>query len=63
MGARPLARKIDELIRVPLSKKILFERIRNANVLASLENGEIVFLVTPKPTAMLGGNGVIEIGR
>jgi hypothetical protein len=25
MGARPLARKINELIKVPLSKKILFE--------------------------------------
>jgi ATP-dependent Clp protease ATP-binding subunit ClpA len=27
MGARPLARKINELIKVPLSKKILFERV------------------------------------
>ena len=27
MGARPLARKINELIKVPLSKKILFESI------------------------------------
>ena len=27
MGARPLSRKIDELIKVPLSKKILFEKI------------------------------------
>jgi ATP-dependent Clp protease ATP-binding subunit ClpA len=26
MGARPLGRKIDELIRVPLSRRILFER-------------------------------------
>ena len=29
MGARPLARKINELIKVPLSKKILFENISN----------------------------------
>ena len=29
MGARPLARKIDELIKVPLSKKILFENLGN----------------------------------
>jgi ATP-dependent Clp protease ATP-binding subunit ClpA len=29
MGARPLSRKIDELIRVPLSKKILFEQLQN----------------------------------
>jgi ATP-dependent Clp protease ATP-binding subunit ClpA len=27
MGARPLTRKINDLIKVPLSKKILFERI------------------------------------
>jgi ATP-dependent Clp protease ATP-binding subunit ClpA len=32
MGARPLARKIDELIRVPLSKKILFDKISDATV-------------------------------
>jgi len=62
MGARPLARKIDELIRVPLSKKILFERIKNSNVVAMIENDEIVFRVTPKPVAVIGGNGVIEIG-
>jgi ATP-dependent Clp protease ATP-binding subunit ClpA len=62
MGARPLARKIDELIRVPLSKKILFERIKNSNVVAMLENNEIIFRVTPKPVAVIGGNGVIEVG-
>jgi ATP-dependent Clp protease ATP-binding subunit ClpA len=27
MGARPLARKISDLIKVPLSKKILFESV------------------------------------
>jgi ATP-dependent Clp protease ATP-binding subunit ClpA len=27
MGARPIARKINDLIKVPLSKKILFERV------------------------------------
>ena len=32
MGARPLARKINELIKVPLSKKILFENINNCVV-------------------------------
>jgi len=44
MGARPLSRKIDELIRVPLSKKILFERIKNAVINAHLDaNNEVVF--------------------
>lgn len=32
MGARPLARKINELIKVPLSKKILFENIKNCYI-------------------------------
>ena len=32
MGARPLGRKIDELIRVPLSKKILFENLSDCEI-------------------------------
>jgi ATP-dependent Clp protease ATP-binding subunit ClpA len=32
MGARPISRKIDELLRVPLSKKILFENLENCNI-------------------------------
>jgi ATP-dependent Clp protease ATP-binding subunit ClpA len=61
MGARPLARKIDELIRVPLSKKILFERIKNATIMVKLENDKIVFEVSQKVTAKVGENGIIEI--
>jgi ATP-dependent Clp protease ATP-binding subunit ClpA len=61
MGARPLARKIDELIRVPLSKKILFERIKNANVSAVLTDGEINFSTVTKTTARVGEDGIIEI--
>ena len=61
MGARPLARKIDELIRIPLSKKVLFERINNANVLAVMENGEITFQVTVKQAARIGDDGIIQI--
>lgn len=61
MGARPLARKIDELIRVPLSKKILFERINNANIIAVLENKEIVFNITQKTAARVGEDGVIYV--
>lgn len=61
MGARPLARKIDELIRVPLSKKILFERINNANVMAVMENGEITYNVTHKQTARIGDDGIIQV--
>ena len=32
MGARPLSRKIDELVRAPLSKKILFDDIKDCAV-------------------------------
>ena len=62
MGARPLARKIDELIRVPLSKKILFERVKNATVNVHVgANDDIVFDIQQKITASVGENGIIEI--
>jgi ATP-dependent Clp protease ATP-binding subunit ClpA len=43
MGARPLARKIEELITVPLSRKILFENLENARVQVDVEQDNIVF--------------------
>ena len=62
MGARPLARKIDELIRVPLSKKILFERIKNSLITAVLnDEGSIEYNVVQKSTARVGEDGIIEI--
>ena len=61
MGARPLARKIDELIRVPLSKKILFESIKNANVMAVMKDDAIEFEITVKQNARIGDDGIIEI--
>ena len=61
MGARPLARKIDELVRVPLSKKILFERIKNATVNVTVENNEIQFEVQQKLTAKVNEDGIIEV--
>jgi len=61
MGARPLARKIDELIRVPLSKKILFERIKNATVTAVMNGDDIDYTVAHKATARVGEDGIIEI--
>lgn len=61
MGARPLARKIDELVRVPLSKKILFERVTNANIMAVMENGEVSFNVTNKQNARVGEDGIIQV--
>jgi len=61
MGARPLARKIDELIRVPLSKKVLFEQIKNANIMANLIDNKIEFVVTNKATAKIGDDGIIQV--
>lgn len=63
LGARPLARKIDELVRVPLSKKILFERIKDANVMCVIDedSGNIDFAVTNKQTAQVGDDGIIEV--
>jgi len=43
MGARPLARKIDELIRIPLSRKILFENLRDCTVKITVQDSELVF--------------------
>jgi len=61
MGARPLVRKIDELIRVPLSKKVLFERIKSATINAVMNDGAIDFAVTHKLTAKVNENGIIEV--
>jgi ATP-dependent Clp protease ATP-binding subunit ClpA len=62
MGARPLSRKIDELIRVPLSKKILFERIKNSTVNVHIGlNDQIEFDVVQKLVAKVGEDGIIEV--
>jgi ATP-dependent Clp protease ATP-binding subunit ClpA len=44
MGARPLSRKIDELIRVPLSKKILFERLSDCDIQINMDQDQLVFV-------------------
>lgn len=61
MGARPLSRKIDELIRVPISKKILFERINNSVITCLLNNENIDFEVNKKVNAKIGDDGVVEV--
>jgi ATP-dependent Clp protease ATP-binding subunit ClpA len=44
MGARPLGRKIDELIRVPLSKRILFDRLENCTIHAVMKDDTVEFV-------------------
>jgi len=63
LGARPLARKIDELIRVPLSKKILFEKIKDSNIMCTIDpdSDNIVFAVTSKGVASVRDDGIIEV--
>ena len=43
MGARPLGRKIDELIRVPLSKRILFEDLKDTTITVDFADKELSF--------------------
>lgn len=59
MGARPLSRKIDELIRVPLSKKILFERLSSCDITATLVDDKITFEIVTKVTPGVNADGII----
>jgi ATP-dependent Clp protease ATP-binding subunit ClpA len=62
MGARPLARKINELIKVPLSRKIVFDKI-SKGVIISVEtndNGSIRFDIQESRTP-IGSDGIIRI--
>jgi ATP-dependent Clp protease ATP-binding subunit ClpA len=62
MGARPLARKIDELIRVPLSKRILFDRLSDCSLHADLVDDAVVFTAEePAPVAMVNEEGYIVL--
>jgi ATP-dependent Clp protease ATP-binding subunit ClpA len=46
MGARPLNRKISELIKVPVSKKILFENVESySTITVDAVNDEMSFTI------------------
>jgi ATP-dependent Clp protease ATP-binding subunit ClpA len=64
MGARPLGRKIDELIRVPLSKRILFDRLENCTINAVMNNDKIEFMLEkpllPQPVVDADGYIVLD---
>lgn len=56
MGARPMARKINSFIKVPLSKKILFSAVPLGSTITVNEvDGKADFIVTP-PELPLTGN-------
>ena len=64
MGARPLARKINELIKVPLSKKILFESIEAGSIVTVDYNDDKInfVVVPPSPIDLLENKTVDENG-
>ncbi len=70
MGARPLGRKIDELIKVPLSKKILFEKLENCHLTCDLfikgKKRRVSFTSKPKTTVSGGKvdeNGIVIVNE
>jgi ATP-dependent Clp protease ATP-binding subunit ClpA len=64
MGARPLGRKIDELIRVPLSKKILFDRLENCAIHAVMKNDAVDFIIEdPAPKPVVNKEGYIVLDQ
>jgi ATP-dependent Clp protease ATP-binding subunit ClpA len=64
MGARPLGRKIDELIRVPLSKKILFDRLENCTMHGVLNDEVVDFVVEdPVPIPVVDEEGYIVLDQ
>lgn len=63
MGARPLARKISELIKVPLSKKILFDHIESGSIVtADWSDEQIKFTIIPPTLDLLENKTVDENG-
>lgn len=59
MGARPLSRKISELIKVPLSKKILFENLNNCDILVDFKT-DITFEIKEKEFVIFPSNNIID---
>ena len=63
MGARPLARKINELIKVPLSKKILFEDVPAGSIVtATYLDKKVEFVITAPTLELLENKTVDENG-
>jgi ATP-dependent Clp protease ATP-binding subunit ClpA len=60
MGARPLSRKIDQLLRVPLSKRILFDRLDNCKIQAVLADDTVEFAVERTVVPVVGDDGIIK---
>ena len=59
MGARPLGRKIDELIRVPLSKLVLFDGLSDCDISATLVENKIEFETILRVNPTVNAEGII----
>jgi ATP-dependent Clp protease ATP-binding subunit ClpA len=59
MGARHLGRKIDEAIRVPLSKKILFEQLQHCAIVVDIVDNQAQFSVTTSNSTTLTVNDCV----
>ena len=63
MGARPLSRKINELIKVPLSKKILFEHVEHGSIVtADYQEDTVKFTIISPSLDLLENKTVDENG-
>jgi ATP-dependent Clp protease ATP-binding subunit ClpA len=68
MGARPLQRKIDELVKVPLSKKILFDNLEGQALTISWRDELVIEGITPqlppsKEQGAVDGEGYIVLDQ
>ena len=61
MGARPLSRKIDELIRVPLSKRMLFDRLENCTITAVMKDDAVEFDIEQDAVTTVNSEGIIIV--
>jgi ATP-dependent Clp protease ATP-binding subunit ClpA len=61
MGARPLSRKIDELIRVPLSKRMLFDRLENCTITAVMRDDAVEFEIEQDAVPTINAEGIIIV--
>ena len=61
MGARPLSRKIDELIRVPLSKQMLFDRLENCTITAVMTEDKVEFNIEQDAVSTVNAEGIIIV--
>ncbi len=61
MGARPLGRKIDEALRVPLSRKILFEDLRDCSVTVDVVEGELSLITNDTAAIGMDADGFIQV--